>query len=68
MVAVSSSNLAAVGFDSWSATLTIEFNDGSSYEYYNVPRSEYAGLLSADSHGRYFHAYIKDQYHYRRIS
>ena len=47
--------------------LTIEFNSGGIYEYYNVPRSEYIGLMNAGSHGRYFHVYIKNHYNYRRI-
>lgn len=47
--------------------LTIAFHSGSVYEFYHVPPSEYDGLLNASSHGRYFHAQIKDQYPYRRI-
>jgi hypothetical protein len=67
MTAVQSSDLRAVDYD-WSGTLTIEFHSGGVYEYYNVPHSEYAGLMRASSHGRYFHAYIKDQYDCRRIA
>jgi hypothetical protein len=67
MTAVQSSNLAAIDFD-WSGTLTIEFHSGGVYEYYHVPPSEYNGLMSASSHGEYFHAYIKNRYDYRRIA
>ena len=67
MIEIRSSDLSAIDFDDWSNTLTIAFHSGGAYEYYNVPRSEYDGLLNASSHGRYFHAYIKDQYPYRRI-
>jgi hypothetical protein len=67
MITVISSDLAAVDFDDWSGTLTIEFHSGGVYEFYHVPPSEYDGLLNASSHGRYFHAQIKDQYPYRRI-
>jgi hypothetical protein len=67
MTSVQSSNLAAIDFD-WSGTLTIEFHSGSVYEYYNVPASEYDGLMSASSHGEYFHAHIKNRYDYRRIA
>ena len=66
MVEVQSSNLAAVDYD-WSKTLTIAFHSGGFYEYYGVPHSEYAALLNADSHGKYFHAYIKNRYRYRRV-
>jgi hypothetical protein len=67
MTAVQSSNLSSVDYD-WSGTLTIAFHSGSVYEYYHVPPSEYNGLMSASSHGEYFHAYIKNRYDYRRIA
>jgi hypothetical protein len=67
MITVESSDLSAIEFDDWSGTLTIAFRSGGVYEYYHVPRPEYLGLLRASSHGRYFHAYIKDQYRCRRI-
>ena len=38
MIPVSSSNLSAVGYDSLTGTLSIEFHDGRLYEYYNVPQ------------------------------
>lgn len=66
MTAVQSSDLAAVDYD-WSGTLTIAFHSGGVYEHYNVPLSEYASLMHASSHGRYFHAHIKNRYSYRRI-
>ena len=67
MTAVESSDLKAVDFDEWSATLTIEFHSGGVYEYYGVPFSVYSELLNARSHGKYFRAHIKDRYRYRRI-
>lgn len=65
MTAVQSSNLAAI--DYWGGTLTIAFHSGGVYEYFNVPHSEYAGLMQASSHGKYFHAHIKNRYAYRRV-
>jgi hypothetical protein len=65
---VISSNLASVGYDSRQQILEIEFNSGSIYQYFNVPVHIYNGLMSADSHGRYFDANIKKAgYGYRRI-
>lgn len=46
--------------------LTIAFRSGGVYEYYQVPDSEYAGLMNASSHGKYFHAGIKNRSSYRR--
>ena len=67
MITVESSDLAGVDYD-WSGTLTIAFHSGGVYEYYGVPHSEYAGLMNASSHGKYFHAHIKGQYSYRKIA
>ena len=64
---VASSNLCAVGYDFTSRTLEIEFNDGSVYRYSGVPENVYRALMSAGSHGRYFAAFIKDCYPYRRV-
>lgn len=65
---VSSSNIASIGYDPSQRILEIEFNDGSIYQYDNVPQGEYDGLMNASSHGQYFHQHIKDVYSYRRIS
>ena len=65
MIALGSSNLA--GADYSAGTLVIAFHSGGVYEYYGVPYSVYAALMSADSHGKYFHAHIKNRFRYRRI-
>lgn len=65
MQPVSSSNLSSVGYEN--GTLYIAFNSGGVYSYSNVPVSVYEGLMSASSHGKYFHAHIKNNYPYRRI-
>ena len=64
---VSSSNIRSVGYDSDSSILEIEFNNGTVYQYANVPQFEYDGLMSAASHGSYFSANIKSRYAYSRV-
>ena len=64
---VSSSNVASVGYAPESLTLEIEFNDGSVYQYFDVPDSEYRGLMEAGSKGKYIHAYIRENYRYTRL-
>ena len=66
-IAVNSSNLATVAYDPWEGTLAIGFHGGRLYEYYDVSCDEYLGLLHATSHGKYFHAHIRDHYAYRRL-
>lgn len=64
---VSSTNIHSIGYDLLTKTLEIEFNSGGTYQYFNVPESEYNALMSASSHGSFFHAYIKDQYRCTKI-
>lgn len=64
---VSSSNLASIGYDSENEILEIEFNHGGVYQYFNVPEEVYEELISADSHGRYFAANIRNDYEYQKI-
>lgn len=69
MVPVNSSNIEAIGYDSDSATLTIQFKKGGSiYEYYDVPQYEYDGLMSADSKGSYANTNIYKNYRQQKIS
>ncbi|WP_261845011.1 KTSC domain-containing protein [Aliamphritea ceti] len=65
--AVSSSNLAAVGYDFDSEILEVEFNSGGVYEYYNVPGYVFQELMRADSLGIYLNQNIKGTYQYSRI-
>lgn len=63
-IPVQSSNLASIGYDPSSMTLEVEFISGRVYEYYDVPQSEYEGLMAAGSHGTYFNQNIKGHYRY----
>jgi len=67
MISVRSSNLAAVGYNPFAAVLTIAFHGDRVYQYFGVPPSVYWGLLEAESHGKFFHAFIRNQYDYRRL-
>ena len=59
---VSSSNIASIGYDPKSQTLEIEFHSGGIYQYYGVSQTLYEDLMSASSHGSYFHQHIKGRY------
>lgn len=62
MIPVSSSNLASIGYEN--GVLYITFHHGGTYWYRGVPESVYHGLMNASSHGKYFHAFIKNVYPY----
>jgi hypothetical protein len=66
--AVSSSNLASVGYDPGQRILEVAFHSGAVYQYYNVPPNVHAGLMAASSHGSYLDTFVKKMgYRYRRI-
>lgn len=64
---VTSSNVASVGYDEESQTLEIEFNNGSVYQYYDVPKHVYESLMQASSVGGFLSSNIKGQYRYSRV-
>lgn len=59
---VVSSDIRSIGYDTLLSTLEIEFNSGGVYQYSGVTYSTYQSLMSAASHGKFFHAFIKNQY------
>jgi hypothetical protein len=58
-VAVPSSSLAQVDYDSHRAILQVVFRDGTAYQYVGVPLRTFHGLLQADSKGAYFNQHIR---------
>ena len=64
---VSSSNIAAVGYDPDSETLEVEFKTSGIYQYFNVPVFMHERLVVADSVGKFFNAEIKDSYPCARL-
>ncbi len=47
--------------------LRIDFLDGSSYEYFDVPKNTYIKLINADSQGRLARRHIYNSFLYRNI-
>ena len=62
MIAVTSSNIAAVGYNAGDEILRVQFNNGRTYEYLNVEQDVYDNLMLATSIGKEFSATIKNQY------
>lgn len=67
LVPVSSSNIAAVGYEEGSMTLTIEFLSGTVYQYFDVSLQVYQELMAAGSVGTYFSHNIKNNYRYTKL-
>lgn len=64
---VSSSIILSIGYDEQSQTLEVEFQTGSVYQYYNVPRLEFDNLMSSMSKGQHLNTYIKPVYPYSKV-
>lgn len=65
MVPVSSSDLAAVGYEN--GTLFVSFRSGSTYRYTGVPEYVHRELMAAPSHGKYFHRFIRNSFPYQKV-
>jgi KTSC domain len=64
LVAVSSSAIASVGFDSSTHTLDVRFHSGKNYRYFMVPASVYERMLASDSIGAFFNREIRDKFRF----
>lgn len=62
-----SSCIDAIAFDSPSSTLKIRFNSGDIYQYIDFPLDDYLNFCDADSKGRFFNSFIKEQYDFFRL-
>ncbi|HLT76391.1 MAG TPA: KTSC domain-containing protein [Ferrovibrio sp.] len=62
---VESSTLRRVSYSGAARVLTLTFTSGRIYAYYDVPPRIHAGLMRADSKGRYFNRHIRPRFAYR---
>ena len=67
MTPVESSNIEAVGYDGDSSTLQVEFKNGGTYQYFDVPEHVFEGLRDAESVGGYLASVIKGSYRYSKV-
>lgn len=59
--------LGAIAYDPAAQRLEVRFQDGSVYEYHEVPAPMYRALLQAKSRGGHFNAAIRGRYPCRRL-
>jgi hypothetical protein len=64
---VSSSNIAAVGYDEEKKELTIQFHSGGTYVYDDVEKEVHQKMLLAGSVGQYFQQNVKPFYSFYKI-
>jgi len=61
-----SSNIARYRYDENEHVLTVEFKNGGTYNYYDVPSSVYEGMNVAASRGQFLAQNVKNIYRYAR--
>ena len=66
-VAVKSSSVKSVGYDSAFSTLDVEFSSGAVYRYFAVPAAIHLALMSADSVGSFVSRRIRNGYPFCRL-
>lgn len=65
---VESSNIAAIGYDSLTWILRVEFLNGTLYDYLGVPLLIFENFQEAPSKGRFLNSEIKGEFDYERIA
>ena len=59
--------LRSVGYSEQSSVLEIEFQNGTVYQFFDVPKAVHESLLAAPPKGRFFDAWIKPRFVFREI-
>lgn len=66
-VDIKSSNLKSASYNTESKILTVTFNNGSIYEYYDVPWTIFTKFRMSESQGKHFNTSISKSYKYKKI-
>ena len=62
-----SSSISRFKYDETNSVLTVEFKDGSQYEYFDVMEGTFDQMQSASSKGQFLAQNIKGRYRYARV-
>jgi hypothetical protein len=65
-ITVKSSAIRDVWYKPSISSLVVEYVNGSSYEYLNVPYFVFEGFRSAESKGRFINKHIKSNFEFRK--
>lgn len=67
LVEISSSNLKSAGFNTETETLTITFNNGAIYEYYEFPWDKFTKFRMSESQGKFLNGNINGKYKFKKV-
>ena len=63
-----SSMISALDYDEAVQELTVTFNNGGKYKYFDVPKEAFDALLAdEESIGKHFGSRIKNKYRYEKV-
>ena len=64
---IKSSNIKGADYNTESKKLIIEFNNGTKYEYEDVPHQSFTSFRSSESQGSFFSKNISKNYKYKKL-
>ena len=64
---VKSSNIVRTEYDTDTKQMIIEFNNGSKYEYIDVPHQIYTKFRLSESQGKFFSTEISKKFKYKKL-
>lgn len=67
-VSIESSNLKSAKYNTETKLLEVTFQNGSVYEYEDVPWNQFTKFRMAESQGKFFNVNIAKKYDYRKKS
>ena len=65
---IQSSNLKKTEYDLDTKKLVVEFKNGMSYEYEEVPHNIFTQFRISDSQGKFFNTQISKTYKYKKLN
>lgn len=64
---IQSSNLKKTEYDTLTKKLLVEFNNGTSYEYDEIPHQLYTQFRMSESQGKFFSSKISKNFKYKKV-
>lgn len=64
---IESTSLKSASYDTLSESLRVMFNNGTTYEYKNVPSKIFTKFRLSKSQGKFFNEHISKNYTYKKV-
>jgi len=64
---IKSSNISKTTYDTETKSLIVEFNNGSVYEYEQIPHQLYTQFRMSESQGKFFFTKISKNFKYKKL-